>query len=115
MHTVTSFTMFSTYPMVCQTECLDSCVRVDLRSNKPRQSAAGRLPRFCNAVSKAAVARWLISEFVISQPGKQNVNMIHYSFFGAHAGCSDKHNSHAVLNDSSFFSSPAEVKSAVLA
>lgn len=67
--------------MVCQTECLDSCVRVNLRSNKPRQSAAGRLPWFCNAVSKAAVARWLISEFVISQPGKQNVNMIHYSFF----------------------------------
>lgn len=89
--------------MVCQTECLDSCVRVNLRSNKPRQSAAGRLPWFCNAVSKAAVARWLISEFVISQPGKQNVNMIHYSFFlGAHAGCSDKHHSHAVLNDSSF-------------
>lgn len=52
-----------------------------MRSNKPRQSAAGRLPWFCNAVSKVAVARWLISEFVISQPGKQNVNMIHYRFF----------------------------------
>lgn len=71
--------MFSTYPMVCQTECLDSYVRVNLRSNKPQQSA-GRLPRFCNAVSKAAVARRLISEFVISQTGKQNVNMSHYFF-----------------------------------